>query len=73
MDRMTKRIDEMVWLRCDYEGRTLFLEPYEIKTEYQGTSYIKKMLARLAAYEDTGLTPAEITSMQEKLRATQLE
>ena len=59
MERLTKRNGEMVWLKRD----GLFLEPCEVLSSCDGRD-IRNVLVRMAAYEDTGLTPEEITALQ---------
>ena len=55
MERLTKKSGEMVWLKSD----GLFLEPCEARSNAD----IRDALVRLAAYEDTGLTPEEIVAL----------
>ena len=55
MERLTKKSGEMVWLKSD----GLFLEPCEARSNAD----IRDALVRLAAYEDTGLTPEDIVAL----------
>lgn len=50
--RLTKKIGDMVWLRCKVRDRDLFLEPHEIATSQNATSYVREMLVLIAEYED---------------------
>lgn len=54
MERLTKRSLDMVWMKSQ-EKANLFLEPCEMIAHD-----VRIILDRLAAYEDTGLTPEEI-------------
>lgn len=67
MERLTKKVDQMVWGKCETKRGTLFLEPCEIYSSQDGTQYIREMLVRLAAYEDTGLNPSGIKDMRNEL------
>lgn len=51
MERMTHKNKGMTWYKSDL----LLLEPCEMSY-----SQVREVLQRLAAYEDTGLTPEEI-------------
>lgn len=64
MERLTEQSNGMVWLKSHYGGLPLNLEPHEIYVAVEGTSYIRRILQRLAAYEDTGLTPEGIKELQ---------
>ena len=67
MERLTEQSNGMVWLKSHYGGLPLNLEPHEIYVAVEGTSYIRRILQRLASYEDTGLTPEEIKTVQDNL------
>ena len=55
MERLTKSSDSgMVWYKSDL----LLLEPCELSY-----TQVREVLRRLAAYEDTGLTPEEIKTI----------
>ena len=60
MDRLTQKSEnsEMVWF-IDHENNGLCLEPCEMSYSHNG-----KAIRKLAAYEDTGLTPEEIRVLQ---------
>lgn len=64
MERLTEQSNGTVWLKSHYGGLPLNLEPHEIYVAVEGTSYIRRILQRLAAYEDTGLTPEGIKELQ---------
>lgn len=55
MERLTKNINGMVWFAS--QDTDLWLEPYEMSTHD-----IRTAIKKLAAYEDTGLTPEEINT-----------
>ncbi len=55
MERLTKKSGEMVWLKRD----GLCLEPCEIDS----SAAVREVLVKLAAYEDTGLTPKEVLEL----------
>ena len=59
MERLTKKSGEMVWMK---KGE-LCLEPCEVMSDCSAGD-IRNLLVRIAAYEDTGLTPEEVTSLQ---------
>ena len=59
MDRLTKSSDSgMVWYKSDL----LLLEPCELSY-----GQVREVLRRLAAYEDTGLTPEQIEQVKARL------
>ena len=58
MDRLTYRLKD----QCGNPTDSIILEPY---MRYDEESAKKKILNRLAEYEDTGLTPEEIKVLQE--------
>lgn len=58
MDRLTYRLKD----QCGNPTDSIILEPY---MRYYEESTKKKILNRLAEYEDTGLTPEEIKVLQE--------
>ena len=53
MERLTYRLND----QCDNPTDSIILKPY---LRYEDPETRKKILNRLAAYEDTGLTPEEI-------------
>lgn len=55
MERLTKRSGNMAWMKKE----NLCLEPCEIHSY----SDIRRILTRLAAYEDTGLEPEQIRAL----------
>ena len=58
MDRLTYRLED----QCGNPTDSIILKPY---MRYDEESTKKKILNRLAEYEDTGLTPEEIKVLQE--------
>lgn len=63
MERMTEKGIEEVFYRVKTGGHAVYFNPQEILH----SSEIEKVLRRLAAYEDTGLTPEEITDLLGRL------
>ena len=63
MDRLTRKSQnsEMVWF-IDHNHNDLNLEPCEMTSGDSG-----KAIRKLAAYEDTGLTPQEIEQMKARM------
>lgn len=63
MERLTKKSQnsEVVWF-IDYDNNGLNLEPCEMSYNDSG-----KAIRKLAAYEDTGLTPQEIEQMKARM------
>lgn len=61
MERLTKRRGEMVWYNGEYNGRKLSFEPCEVMIDCSAFD-IRKILIKLADYEDTGLDPKDIIS-----------
>lgn len=57
MERLTQKSGEMVWLK---KGE-FCLEPCEVMSDCNAGD-IRKILVRLAAYEDTGLEPGDIAN-----------
>ncbi len=74
MERLTEEHNGMVWLKSHYGGLPLNLEPHEIYVAVEGASYIRRILQRLTAYEDTGLEPEEVMALAtaEEKRKTRL-
>lgn len=60
MDRLTYRLKD----QCGNPTDSIILEPY---MRYDEESTKKKILNRLAEYEETGLTPQEIEQMKARL------
>lgn len=63
MNRLTKKSQnsEMVWF-IDHDNNDLNLEPCEMSYSDSG-----KAIRKLAAYEETGLTPQEIEQMKARM------
>ena len=58
MERLTYRLND----QCDNPTDSIILKPY---LRYEDPETRKKILNRLAAYEDTGLEPEEIKELRE--------
>lgn len=58
MERLTEKSLDMVWMKSQ-ERPNLILEPCEVSSHD-----VKLLLNRLAEYEDTGLTPEEMSAVK---------
>ena len=58
MERLTYRLND----QCDNPTDSIILKPY---LRYEDTETRKKILNRLAAYEDTGLEPEDVRRLQQ--------
>ena len=61
MERLTYRLKD----QCGNLTDSIILEPYYMRYDEESTK--KKILNRLAEYEDTGLTPQEIEQMKSQM------
>lgn len=66
MERLTKRWGDMVWYDGEHNGRKVYFEPCEVMSDGSATD-IRKILAKLAEYEDTGREPEEIVQIMVSL------